>query len=123
MEPVEIKSGPTDIIATGIIISFSGNPIEIVFGPAIERMRLILKFKDEEGNAKLRVAAEKSNHDTLILTFFNFNNPLGGGSTEPIALGTLEGRKIYINYRIYHLEACDKTFHYTIYMDDEVTSK
>ena len=74
MEPVEIKSGPTDIIATGIIISFSGNPIEIVFGPATERMRLILKFKDEEGNDELRVVAEKSNHDTLTVTFFNFNN-------------------------------------------------
>lgn len=123
MESLNIKSGNADIIASGIVMSFEGNPIEIEFGKPGNRLKLINVFQDEKGKADLRVEAMKIDNSILKITFFNFNNPLGSGNTKPLSFGTYEGRRIYINYRIFDLnpnENIDKSLHYTIYLGEEV---
>jgi len=123
MESLNIKSGNADIIASGIVMSFEGNPIEIEFGKPGNRLKLINVFQDEKGKADLRVEAMKIGNSILKITFFNFNNPLGSGNTKPLSFGTYEGRRIYINYRIFDLnpnENIDKSLHYTIYLGEEV---
>ena len=117
MEQIKIKSGPTEIISTGTIISFEKNPIEIVIGPS--DFKIILKFNDEEGakgdSSDLRIVAKQIDNVTLEVTFFNFIDPLGTGNLEPAQIGKIGGYKIYFNYRIYPLKDSDKTIHYTIY--------
>ena len=49
MESVEIKSGDADVIASGTVISFNGNPIEIEFGKPDDRLKLINVFQNDKG--------------------------------------------------------------------------
>lgn len=123
MESVGIKSGNADIIASGTVISFEGNPIEIEFGKPENRLKLINIFQDEKGKDDLSVEAINIDDNTLKITFFNFKNPLGSGNTKPLPFGTYEGRQMYINYRISDLNPdknTDKTLYYTIYLGEEV---
>jgi len=123
MESLDIKSGNADIIASGTVMSFEGNPIEIEFGEPKNRLKLINVFQDEKGKGDLRVEAINIDDNTLKITFFNFKNPHGSGNTKPLSFGTYEGRRLYINYRIFDLnpnENIDKTLHYTIYLGEEV---
>lgn len=118
---VEIKSGSAEIIASGSVIAFNGNPIEISYGPSIERLTLIFAFKDD-GQLETRIDATKPNPNALQFNLYNFRNPLGSGTSRPVPIGTLAGQKLYLHYRVYDIGNSDKTIHYTIYLSGEVAS-
>ena len=123
MIPPEIKSGPTDIIASGTVISFKKNPIEIIFGSVNTPLKLIIEFETDDENEESQDVLSNPSKDTLILKLINHNNPLGSGNTEPVYFGTIEGRGLYLNYRVYTLLAeLDKTVHYAIYLGEEVVT-
>lgn len=114
---VEVRSGPAVIVASGTVISYAGNPIEITYGPRIERLTLIFAFKDDKSNT--RVEASTPNPNTLKLTLFNYVSPLGMGTSKPVNIGTLVGKPLYIQFRVYSFDDADKTIHYTIYQSEE----
>jgi hypothetical protein len=120
MEPVKIKSGPTEVIASGTVIGFAGNPIEITFGPSDERLKLLFAFQDEEGEAEPRLETEVLDSTTLKLTMFNIKSPLGGGSIVPMPIGDMRGQRLYVHLRIAHLHGSDRMVHYSIYLSEEV---
>jgi len=114
---VEIRSGPATIVASGTVIGFNGNPIEITYGPRTERLTLILVFIDDE-SSKARVNPSTPNPNTLRLELHNFRSPIGSGTTKPIPIGTLLGKPLSIHYRVYDIGEGDKTVHYTIYQEE-----
>lgn len=120
-QQVEIKSGTAEIIASGSVIAFNGNPIEISYGPSIERLTLVFAFQDD-GQQDTRIDATKPNPNTLHFNLYNFRNPLGSGTSKPVPIGTLAGRKLYLHYRIYDIGNSDKTIHYTIFLSGEIAS-
>lgn len=117
---ISIKSGTVEVIASGIVITFNKNPIEITLDPTHKKMKLILVFLDDESKEDSSVKPRYIEPTTLEITFKNFKNSMGSGSTAPIPFAKLDGRQLYLNYRIYTLENVDKTFEYTIYRDDEM---
>lgn len=122
MEQIDIKSGVADIISSGTIIAFKGNPIEIIFGKT-KQLKIILKFENEIDKSEPRVVRKVIAPKTLEFTFFNFKDPLGLGNLEPYLIGRMNGRKLYFSYRIYPLKEKDSTIHYTIYMGEEEVRK
>jgi hypothetical protein len=92
----------------------------MTFGPPTDRIRLILVFRDEEDKQDTRIEGQVPDAQTAQITFFNFKSALGQGSIKPLELGTLDGRKLYLHYRIYPLGNSDKTFHYTLYRAEEI---
>ncbi|MBM4307392.1 MAG: hypothetical protein FJ123_11740 [Deltaproteobacteria bacterium] len=115
MEHVEIKSGPVEVVGSGTVIAFSGNPIEITIGSADDSIKVIFAFLDEEGKTDVRVEAKLLDNKTLKITLFNHRTPLGVGSSEPIPIGTAAGLRLYMNYRVFGFPGGDKTIHYTFY--------
>lgn len=115
MEPLEIKSGPVEIVGSGTVIAFSGNPIEITIGPPDGSIKIIFAFFDEEGKTDVRVEAKLLDNETLKITLFNHRTTLGVGSSEPIPIGTTAGLRLYMNYRVFGFPGGDKTIHYTLY--------
>jgi hypothetical protein len=114
-----ISSGGAEIISSGTIIQFNRKPIEINVQLLDFSFKCILNFENkfDTKEQSLKATAEMS---TISLTFFNFNNPLGSGSSEPINIGTYEDKFIYLSYRIYSLnEQSDKTLHYSFYLTKE----
>lgn len=118
LDPVVIRSGPAEIISSGSIISFGGNPIEITLGPNDDRILMKMTFSEE--GKPLHVEVDFKSSKTLELTFHKFNNPLGSGSSKPIHVGELLDRKLYFHYRIYHLIGGDRTITYCFYLAEEV---
>ncbi len=103
MSGFKASSGPVDIVASGTIIAFQGNPIEVMFEPlpaplngelGVPRgslpplpqpcFKLTFRFVDEPAGAanpqpRSRLEAKAFGQLTLEVTLFNCTNPLGMG--------------------------------------------
>jgi len=118
-----IHSGPALVLASGSVIAFRGNPVTLIFGPGERKLKFEFSFVSEQTGEQspLQVRLERPDDFTLRLTLVNFNDPLGAGTTVPKSVGVLQGRQLYIHYRVYHLEeSADKLIHYTLYQGEEV---
>ncbi|MBQ2961097.1 MAG: hypothetical protein IJE09_07740 [Oscillospiraceae bacterium] len=62
---------------------------------------LVLQF-ESNGDGQ-HVLKQSISGNTITLTCFNFDNPLGTGTTKPIELATFNGKKIYFNFFVYAL--------------------
>lgn len=117
MNNVRVTSGPAEVIATGAVIAFRGHPITIEFGGREEQLKVIFRFVDETGDGKARIDGKVLDAHTLEVTLFNFKNPLGTGTTQPIPIGSLADRQIYIHFRAYGLDQADRTLHFTVFRE------
>lgn len=122
MSDFRAASGPTEVLATGTVIAFEGNPITIQVGPVTGPLKLVFQFTDEAGRDEPRQEGKSPDPTTLEVTLFNFKNPLGSGTIKPIPIGTLAGRQLYMHYRIYALGASDKMLHFTIFRERDGAS-
>lgn len=113
--PVETWSGNAHVIASGSVVSFRGAPVMVTFGPPEERLRLSLEFK-ESADAKELTVERILEGDHLRLVLTNFSQPLGAGSRQPLEVGKLRGRPLFLHFRIYDLRESDKTVMYTLYL-------
>lgn len=121
---VEVKSGPAEIIASGTAIQFNQEPIEITFGGNEEKLKIVFIFKDEQGKeSESRMSATNPSTSELEITLFNANNPLGSGLKKPVQIGTLSGRELFLQFRVYGLPKVDKTVHYCIYLGEELNNQ
>jgi len=121
MADVLIKSSSAEVVATGTVISFNGEPIEISYGPTESRLKLILIFKSEnETSKKLKIIPKLISNTVLELHMYNFDNTLGTGTLRPILIGTLGGKNLYVHLRTGGITPeSDKTIHFTLYRSIE----
>lgn len=120
MTEIEIQSGPFDVLASGTVIAFDKNPLRFTFGPAEERLTLILVFRDTEDENGQKLQAEVPEPNTLQLTLTNIGSQLGAGTINPLLAGSIAGRELFMHLRVYELQDSDKTLHYTFYLGKEV---
>lgn len=119
MPDFQARSGPASVLASGTVIAYEQNPIEISFGSPV--FTLIFNFFDEapkEPSLALASRITAKVHDPLKVefTFFNFANPLGIGNGPALPIGVLpDGLLVYLNYRVYSLAGGAKTIHFTVY--------
>jgi len=119
METASFKSSGKDIISTGSIHSFTSDNLEIT----LLGLTFIFEFlTDKEG--KQRLEKESLSTKVLKLKIFNFNNPLGTGTTKPIEMGTINNRKLYLAFTVYALDKDSlKLFQYTFFMGENVNGR
>jgi hypothetical protein len=137
-----ISSGPVDVVASGVVIAFKNNPIEVAVHalqmplnlspqipqialnwppttPVIPSFKFIFRFVDDPSVSPTTpnptIDAKAVESFVLDITLRNFTSPLGGGNTEPLKVGHAFGRSLYISYRVYQLQAGDKSLAFTIY--------
>jgi len=114
----EIFSGPAEIIDHGTIISFAGNPISLHYKNL--NISIVFDFKSDEHNRETYVDSSVEEPTALRLTLYNFDGSFGAGTNKPMKIGKYEGRRLYLQLRIYSLaESADKTLHYTLYKGEE----
>ena len=121
MADFHARSGDADVLASGTVIAFEQRPIEISFGSPT--FTLIFNFVDENSTpgslSSARVEGKVHSPEKLELTLFNFTNPLGTGSTAPIAIGLTRGLLVYLQYRVFALVGGDKMLHFTVFGREE----
>lgn len=130
---VKIESGPVEVIASGTVIAYNHQPIEISVGPSTDRLNIVIVFMTGEPPKKLpfplpsdrtalppgiripgqfplpgmrelsKVKYEVLDSHTLRITFRNINAPTGYGTLKPVQIGTIEGKPVHLHYRIYDL--------------------
>ena len=148
MPEFQATSGPVNVVTSGTVIAFKGNPIEISFSALPAQVlavpplnvapagtmtfpfvhpsfKLIFRFVDEvpqPGAPPLSARFEAKptpGELTMEITLYNFTAPLGLASPEPVNFGFSAGRKLYLNYVVYSVGSGYKTLHFTIYQDKE----
>ncbi|MCF8276721.1 MAG: hypothetical protein K9J17_08305 [Flavobacteriales bacterium] len=116
---MRITTGDLEIFESGTIISYGIDPITFHI---TEKIRIVFKFKIDSHQKAHQVRAEISQENEMTLEFTNFEEALGIGNTLPLELGTVKGRRLFLNYRIYSLadKSVGKTVHYTWYLGETV---
>ena len=104
-----IKIGNMNVLQSGTVIGVINQPIEIMIDD------LKIEFIFEDSNDLEQIARPESiSNKHLRLTLINFNNSLGTGNMEPLAIGSYANNHLLLSYRIYSLgENVGKTLHYT----------
>ena len=115
-----LSSGPCEIIASGSVISYLGNPISITCGLKNLPINLVINFQEDKANKEQRISGQIISPSSLLLTFFNISN-LGSGSINPVEIGNFLGHKTFLHFRAYSLSgSSDTLLHYSIFMGEEV---
>lgn len=105
IEKTNIYSGSYELIESNSILYFENDsPLEIE-ETVNSSFKLLIRFiheKDDSGKHNLQF---KVNTETNVIEYkcINFNNPLGTGTSKPIEICTIGGKKVYIHFWIYML--------------------
>src|ERR1019366_6519791 len=97
MQQPKITSGPNEVLASGIVISFERNPIVL----EIENLKFNFEFVDEEGKEEPIVKFDAPSEYELKITFSNFKNPLGTGNIKPLAIGKIHKRQLLRSFGLF----------------------
>jgi hypothetical protein len=115
----KVSSGSTMVIDSGTVISFSGNPITLNY-PELG-IEIVFDFQAGEAGSGTSIESSVPEAGTLKLTLRNFDDRFGAGTIKPMRIGKYEGRRLYIQLRVYTLQGSpDKTLQYTLYKGEEV---
>ncbi len=117
ISPVEVKlkSAEKDIIASGSVHTFDNANLEI----EISGLHFIFDFiSDSEGQ---RLQHEAIDDRSVKIKLFNFDNSLGTGTTAPLPMGRINGRKLYISFMVHALsKESSKIVSYTFFLGENV---
>lgn len=97
---IKIKIGELDVYEKGSLINPNGENIEILLGSK-HQFIAEFKFSGDTENKETRFEAYNINKTGIGLNFINFNNSLGAGNVNPIKVGWLEGRSLFLNFRVF----------------------
>jgi len=117
--PPEISSSGARILASGTVIPFQ-EPGDVAFeiGPLDERLAIILRFEDGPGGGpEPRVEVTRASARLIRLVVRNFGGPDGGGTTRPLALGALEGLKLWAHLQVSPGGPGRRALHYTFFLE------
>lgn len=114
-----IKSGEYEIIYSGSVIGIKNEPIEFQFPSKYGAIKISIRLEKASNTYDNNVHANAIDDKTLELVIKS-NSGFGLGNTELMELGFADGRRLYLNYRIFSIQNLSKTFHYTFYLGKQV---
>jgi hypothetical protein len=110
----QMSSGNADLLVTGSAISFQGNPIHFEIG----NIKVNLDVKNNPEKSGPYQEGESLDGNTLNLRIYNIPDT-GGGTANPLQIGTLLGRLLYLHLRIQTLTGSpDWLVMYSFYLGD-----
>lgn len=116
---VKITTANCEVIDSGFVTSFTGEPINIILDATTDTPFTIsfVFLKDNEIKGSF-YNAEAPNQREVVFRLTNFTDPLGTGIIKPIEIANnAEGKKIYISFFAYTVGESAPTLHYTIYKE------
>ena len=80
----------------------------------IQDLEYVFSFVNEE-NSPDQLRTKSNDGKRLEVELVNFNNPLGTGSIDPVPMGRIGEKLLFIMIRVDAFENGSKTFHYSWY--------
>jgi hypothetical protein len=118
---MKIKSGEYEVLYSGTVIGIKEQEIEFNFPEVHASLKIIIDFKIDDSIKDSPIKIDLPGNKTLKLTLVNTASSLGTGNAEILEIGHINGKKLYLNYRIYAIQGISNTVHYTFYLGKEVT--
>ena len=116
---MQIRSKSHNVLETGSVISYKDNPIEMIFTENGKEFIFRFYFKRDRKDTSERAEFNTINQYELEIVLFNCNRAFGIGTLEPLEMGYLYNRKLYLSYRVFSLsDSPEKLFTYTWYLGD-----
>ena len=113
--PITIKTGNLSIYETGSVITYNNQPVDFLFET------LFFRFQFESDNSSqpsIKVAAIPSIANSLTIILVNYDNEIALGNSQPLSVGTLNGQRLFLNFRVFNLKGkADKIIHFTWYKE------
>lgn len=110
------KIGKYQHIETGSVIVHSTEKVTLT----LDKLTFELIFIDNPAIKETKLEASGGGLN-LILTFQNFNSGLGHVNKVPLPIGTLNSKKLYLNYVVYGFgtpNSIAKLVHYTFMLEE-----
>lgn len=118
---MRIKCGEYDVYATGSVQGFGDDPIKISLNDINKPKAIIfnLIFEDDETEQEsMRFSKVGINEFNVFL--INFSKSIGSGSMNPMKLGAIFGRDLFLSYRVNTIPTSEeKLFYYTWYLGNK----
>lgn len=116
---MQIKCSSYNVLETGSVISFKDRPIEMIFTEGDHDFIFRFHFKRDKKDRSERAEFATVSQYELEIYLFNCNRAFGIGTLEPLEMGYLYNRKLYLSYRVFSLaDSPEKLFTYTWYLGD-----
>jgi hypothetical protein len=111
-----IKTGNLTVIDSGSVITFNNQPVDFI----LEDLLFRFNFESDKSSApSIKVSTVPSLPKSLLITLVNYDSQIGLGNSNPFQLGTLNGKNIHMNFRVFNLEnRADKVIHYSFYLEN-----
>ena len=108
------KIGKYQHLESGSVVAHTADKILLT----VEDLQLQIEFVESAAIKETKIEASGGGK-SLQLKFINFNLGMGHANTVPLPLGTLNGRKLYMNYCVYGFgtPSIAKLVHYTFMLD------
>ena len=118
---MKIKFGKYEVLDSGTIVGVKEEPLDFIIE---EKTNFIVRlvFVDDKKVKDHHRKAQLFGDNGVEITFTNYNNSLGTGNAIPLEIGRLQGKRLYFNFRIQHLNSAGKTIHYSWLLGEEVES-
>jgi len=118
---VKIKNGDKELLASGMVLTFDSEPVEITLSYKDEIITFSMEFISDPEIKDLPLSFELVNQTSLKVKFTNHNNTLGTYNIQPFELGSIGNRLLYFNYFITQLnQTSRKKIDYSFYVGKEV---
>lgn len=120
ISPIEIKirSVGKDVIASGSVHTFDNKSLEF------EISGLILEFEFLNDNEGQRIERDVKGEKTLKLNVFNFDSSLGTGTSNPIYIGFINNRRLYLSFIVHSLsKESSRLMTYTFFLGETVNEQ
>lgn len=102
IEKIALNSGKYEIISNGSLLQVSGEPVIFTFCDGDDKKEFCFLFDPETRlNETERTEIKKGSGNIPLMVFRNFRQGrIDNANSEPLLLGTLQGRKLFFSYRI-----------------------
>lgn len=113
---IDVFSNNKNVIASNSVIMFTSSDELILSIKADSGFAFKIHLEFEEDETKKRDLASKVENNDIFFKCMNFDD-VGAGTTNPIDIATVEGKKVYIHFWSWRPAKEVRRIQYTLFSD------
>ena len=99
MKRLRIKSGETEIVASGTLFSFFGSPVSVEFGDSDTHFSILFLFRTDASSRESSATVRQQRKHAVDIELVNYNQSLTSGTQDPLEVGAYHGRPLFVHFR------------------------